>query len=241
MELIQDNYEQIDIYCDESCPDLFSNRKGSINRYLVIGGIKLRKRDREKVKSQIEDLKIQHDVNGEFKWNKVSNNKLEFYKGIISLFFSYGNEIIFRSIVIDTQKINMEIYHNGDAELGFYKFYYQLLNKWICEFKAYRIFTDLKTNRLKNRVQDLEYILQISHIFSTIDSVQAINSKESALLQMADLILGAVSSSYNNTISVNSAKRKLIAYMEDLLQHEICATGLSERKFNVFQINLKSW
>jgi len=58
---------------------------------------------------------------------------------------------------------------------------------------------------------------------------------------MADLILGAVSASYNNGISEDSAKRKLIIYIEDLLQHEIWATTLNERKFNVFQINLKNW
>ncbi|MCF7920528.1 MAG: DUF3800 domain-containing protein [Candidatus Cloacimonetes bacterium] len=241
MYLLKEDYEQIDIYCDESNPDLFTAEKKTENRYLLIGGIKLRKRDRESAKSKINELRKKYDVSGEFKWNKVSKNKLEFYKEIVSLFFSYGNELIFRCIVINTDKINLDIYHEGDAELGFYKFYYQLLNKWICDFKAYSIFTDIKTNRRKNRINELEQVLKNSHILSSIESVQAINSKESSLLQMADVLLGAVSANFNQTLTPNSAKRELIAYIEELLQHDICATNLRERKFNVFKINLKNW
>jgi len=55
----------------------------------------------------------------------------------------------FRCIAVDREQVNLAL-HQNDGELGFYKFYYQLLHHWILD-NEYRIFCDLKTNRGRRR------------------------------------------------------------------------------------------
>lgn len=234
-------YRKVDIYCDESRPDLLSSNNRGSNKYILIGGLKLRRDDRDDLKEKIRTLKDKYAVYGELKWTKVSFSKLNFYKELIDLFFSYGNDLRFRCIVIDSSVINLELYHDDDAELGFYKFYYQLLNHWLLEGNCYQIFTDNKTNRKKNRLGTLKSTLIISNIFSKIYDIQAIPSKESVIMQLTDILLGAASAKFNNSLQVGSAKWEFLNFIEDRLQRQISPTNKDEMKFNVFKINLRNW
>lgn len=59
--------------------------------------------------------------------------------------------------MVDSEKIDMELFHESDSELGFYKFYYQLLIKWIDGNTSYRIYLDDKANKQNSRLSDLQY------------------------------------------------------------------------------------
>ena len=163
---------------------------------------------------------------------------LDFYKVVIDLFFSFGDEFRFRCIVVEAWKVNFEYFHEEDAELGFYKFYYQLLHHWIYINNSYNIFTDIKTSRVHDRLKILERCLQKSNLTAQINCVQALRSKVSVSLQMADLFVGLVSAKFNNSIQGNDAKKELIAYCENHLGWEIGPTVKGEKKFNIFKINL---
>ncbi|MDT3891998.1 DUF3800 domain-containing protein, partial [Staphylococcus aureus] len=80
----------LEVYCDESSlENLFKDNKSG---YMVIGGIWLDKKDHKIVKKEIDLLKRKHSIGGEFKWNKVSYSRKQFYFEILDYFF--GNRKI---------------------------------------------------------------------------------------------------------------------------------------------------
>lgn len=72
-----------------------------------------------------------------------------------------------------------------------------------------------------------------------METIQSLPSKEVVLLQMVDLLTGAVNTKFNDSIKKNRAKLELIKYIEKKLKHHIVPTSKSEEKFNVFKINLQ--
>ena len=142
---------QVEVYCDESGLERFAAPSGPHDRALF-GGIWLEARHRRELKAAIRAHREQHRVASEFKWNKVSPSRLEFYLGLVDLFFESSAH--FRAIVLPVGQLETGRHHGGDAELMFYKFYYQLLHHWIFPGVRYRIFVDQKTDRVRSRVRN---------------------------------------------------------------------------------------
>jgi len=230
-----------DLYCDESRQDLLV-KKSSINennRFVCIGGIMLNTDSREKLKSCIKDLKVKHSVFGELKWGTVTNNKLEFYLELIDLFFSFS-DIQFRTVVIDANDVDNDLFNEFDHELGYYKFYYQLIYHWINKNDDYFVFTDYKTNKDKFRLQELKNILNRSCNKDCIKIIQAVSSKESLILQLQNVLMGAVGYKFNfGTNGESAAKIEVVKRIEKHLGHDIQPTVRSSIKFNIFKINLR--
>ncbi len=226
----------IDIYCDETLHDLFTSKKDS-NQCMFIGSLWIEKQLREEIKTKIKELRVKHNCWGEIKWTKVTTTKEKFYIELINLFFSYGMQMRFRSIMVDPKKVVWS-YHEEDKELGFYKFYYQLLHKWISDFNSYKIFFDMKKNRDLTRLTVLKKILTNQYQNSYIEQIQALPSKEVVLIQLTDLLLGATSAKLNDKIVSNQAKRNIILHIEKLRAKEIAPTYGDETKFNIFKIRL---
>jgi hypothetical protein len=227
----------IDVYCDETYPDLFSSNRPQA-RYMVIGSLWLKRDDREQFKTAIHNLRRQYKIGGEFKWTKVSPSKVEYYKALLSWFYDQGENLRFRCIAIDHQEVDLIHFHQNDQELGFYKFYYQMLHHWIDQFNEYDIFCDLKRNRLRDRLHKLKECLVCSNLAANIETLQSVRSRESVLIQLTDVLVGLASARLNNRLTPCSAKEKLVAHLEEYSGHKIAATALSEKKFNVFKINL---
>ncbi len=228
---------QFEVYCDEVFPDLFTSESPKA-RYLMIGSLWIPADRREDLKSKIKALRERHNAWGEIKWSKVSPSKLAFYIDLIELFFGYGDNLRFRCIAVDREQVNLAL-HAGDHELGFYKFYYQVLHHWILDFNSYSIFCDTKSNREKDRLHELGRVLGNANLSASIGCVQALPSKQVVLIQMADLLLGAASSRMNATLRQGSAKEKLAVALEDRLGHNLQPTFRNARKFNIFRINLR--
>jgi hypothetical protein len=222
------------VYCDESRPEALYS-ENPIDKFMVLGGVWLPREDRNNIKEAIKALQNKHDVYGEIKWKNVSPSKLSFYMDLVDLFFEYP-KLRFRSIVVNATEVESEIYHDSDNELGFYKFYYQLLVHWCEPMQYYWIYLDFKKNKQSDRLQTLEKVLN-NATFSYIKDVQAIESKESLLIQLADILIGAVGYKYNGYYT-SDAKLKLIEKIEDHLGHPIQKTYKSARKYNIFEIEL---
>lgn len=228
---------KFDVYCDESRPDLLVSKRPRA-RFLVIGSLWLRREDRERYKDEIHTLRDRHRIGGEFKWQKVSPSRSSFYQELVNWFMDKGSDLRFRCIAVDHDRVDLHLYHNNDQELGFYKFYYQLLHHWITDFNEYAVFVDYKRNRRGDRLPVLQKYLQYSNLVSTIAQVQSIRSEESVLLQLADVLIGTAAYRLNGQINPNSAKAVILDQLEHVLGRRIAHTPRTEKKFNVFQINL---
>ena len=228
---------EIDVYCDESHPDLFASGS-SVFPYMVLGGLWCARGYRAQFKSELHELRDKHRYGGEFKWQKVAPAKAEFYLDLVEWFFEKGDDLRFRCIVIDKNKIDLARYHDGDQELGFYKFYFQLLKHWMKPDNSYQVFLDFKTNRQRDRLEVLRRCLVNACSGSEVLGVQAIRSRESVLIQVTDFLTGAASASLNRSIGTSDSKQKIVSEIEGRIGGEIRATGQWEKKFNVFVIDL---
>lgn len=225
------NYE---VYCDESGIEALFDKNA--HRYTTIGSVWLPKDYRSELKNQLNAIKHKYGVYGEIKWNKISPAYVEMYKQIVSVFLE-SSQIRFRAIVVDSAKLDHDTYNGGSGELGFYKFYYQLIYHWLHVNNAYDIFLDYKVNGYRYRIKELEKILRYSN--SIVRQVQTLPSDESVIIQLADILTGAVGAKFNQETR-SKAKSEIIALIE--AKHKIVATKKSEVKFNIFDINLrKGW
>ncbi|TYB33043.1 MAG: DUF3800 domain-containing protein [Flexistipes sinusarabici] len=227
-----------EVYCDESRPDLFSSKKSKY-RYLMIGSLWIPASQRNFFKNEIESLKNEFGFRGEIKWRKVSDTNIDYYKALIDFFVEQKLDMRFRCIAIDKTLFNNS-WHNNDNELGFYKFYYQLLHQWILDFNTYSIFCDIKTNRDSRRLITLKRCLSSSNLSSDIINVQALPSKQVALIQMTDLLLGIAGFRMNKSFEGSLSKKQLVEHFENRInKKKLVPTDKNEDKFNIFRINLQ--
>lgn len=228
---------KFEVYCDECRPDLLCSKNPQA-QYMVIGGLWLPSEDRERLKADIHALRNKHKVGGEFKWQKVSPSRLDFYRDLADWFVAQGDRVRFRCIAVDQAKVDLMRFHKDDQELGFYKFYYQMLHHWILDFNEYAVFCDFKSNRIRTRLHELKQCLANSNLSSEITNVQAVRSDESVLMQAADVFTGAAAARLNNHLKAGSAKWEFVNHLEQALGKSIQQTFRTELKFNVFVINL---
>jgi len=227
---------RIDIYCDESRPDLFSSRHRHENPFLSIGGVWMPRDSRDDIKTAMKALRQEYGIWSEFKWNKISTGTLPFYIALVDLFFDQTN-LHFRTILVDSQEVNFQRFHQADPELGFYKFYYQLLTHWMTPNNDYSIFADAKTNRIPDRLEVLRSCLERSNSQSNIINIQSLPSKEVGFIQLADLLTGAVNAKING-VTTSENKKAIIGRIEERIGHAIRETNRDTIKFNVFNIRL---
>lgn len=228
---------KFEVYCDESGLEALTNR--AAHAYTGIGGIWIPAEQRQALKQGLQAIKHKYNIYGELKWQKLSPAHLALYKEVIDFFFNAGY-IRFRVILVEANKVDNIRFHNADAELSFYKFYYQLLQHWIYDFNEYAVFLDLKKNRNKGRLHELERALDNSNYTSDITQVQGLPSDQSLGIQLADILTGMATAKFNQQYKPDSAKAHLIQYVEEkYLGKEIAPTAKSEEKFNVFKINLQ--
>jgi len=221
-----------EIYCDESRQELFSSKKPKADEYVLIGGLWVEASKRGKYKDEIKELRIEHKLYGQFKWQKVSLSRVDFYLKLIHLFFH--SDMRFRVIVLAANELDSVKFHQADNELMFYKFYYQLLHYWILDNNRYRIFVDVKTNRLPNRLTTLKDVLSNANLSSEILQVQALPSHEVDFLQLVDVLIGAVGYRFHNR-SGSHTKLQVVEEIEKFLGHRIQPTPRFKEKFNIFR------
>lgn len=225
-----------EVYCDESGLEALTRKDAHL--YVGIGGIWVPAEFRPALKLELKKIKSKYNIKGEWKWKKVSPSFLIMYKEIVDFFFK-ADYIRFRIILIEANKVDNIRFHNDDAELSFYKFYYQLIKHWIFDFNTYTIFTDLKENRNKGRLNELRRVLDKSNLTSDVQKVQGVPSHQSLGIQLADLFTGLVTSKFNKELK-SAAKKELIDYLErEHLRKLIAPTAKWEEKFNIFKINLQ--
>lgn len=224
----------INIYCDESCHLPKDN-----SEVMILGGISCAFDKKNKVNQDIRNIKKKHGLSTwfEIKWTKVSIHKIEFYKEVIDYFFA--NDLCFRGIVAkDKKKLNHKKYNDGSYDIWYYKMYYLLLDGMINPFNEYKVFVDIKDTKGGPRVRKLREVL-CNNIYDfkgeVIRDIKQVNSKESEILQIADLFIGALAYKHRRLDGNSEGKSEVIKYIEEkygiLMNSSTCR---NEKKFNLF-------
>jgi len=223
----------INVYCDESCHLPFDNID-----LMVIGGISCPKEKAEYINKAIREIKKKHGVYrfAEIKWTKVSESKYEMFKDLIDLFFD-SSFLNFRAVVaISKSKLNYEKF-NLSPDDWYQRIYYLTLRELIDIGNDYYIYVDIKDTKGSEKIDSLKNVLNnvVGYFYDeTVKNIQLVRSDQIQLLQLADLLIGAVSYS-NRGLDGNSAKLKLIKHIEERSSRLLTkTTPKSEEKVNIF-------
>lgn len=225
--------ETYNIYCDESC-HLERDRQPA----MVLGAVWCPESQRASVSRALRTLKLQHGLSPEFevKWTKVSPAKLDFYLSLIDLFFS-DSRLHFRGIVIpDKSRLNHSAFDQSHDDF-YYKMYFQLLKVIFEAGNRYRVYLDIKDTRSQQKVVKLhDYLANARYDFKKemVERIQLVHSSEIEQLQLADLLIGALSYLHRG-LQTSAAKKAVIERIQARSGFSLtCSTLPSEKKLNVF-------
>jgi hypothetical protein len=196
---------------------------------MVLGGIIIPSENVDQFNKTMKQFRIEQKMFSELKWSKVTNQKLSEYKRFVEYFFALNNtdKLHFHSIIIDNHQINYKKFSKGDKEAGFYKFYYQLLlhcfgKRYCREGKNDRFIVNLDQRTSSYSLNTLRIILnrgmkkKFSIDSSPFVSIEPRDSKQSELIQINDIIVGAIGfqkNGYDLLADTRQAKKELAMYI----------------------------
>lgn len=164
----------------------------------------------------------------EAKWTKVSPARLDFYQSIFEWFLNQ-KDVDFRCLILpDKQKIFARVPDAKRDEI-YYSLYYELLKNTIAPGNGYRAFLDIKDTRGREKIKELGSILAMNYPSLAPEErpkLQHVHSDEIRLLQLTDILLGAVGFAHRpRTPRDSPAKLALVAWLEEKLEQKL--TGSS--------------
>lgn len=220
------------IYGDESC-----HLRTGIGNYMVIGVVCCEEQNKNDIVFDIRNIIEKYGYNkfSEIKWKKVSPRNVKMYQEILN-YFHENDGLFYRSIVIEKKQID---WHEED----FYgKMYYQLLKYIILNnhetyfsYDKYKVYMDISDTIGAKRVHKLQDFfmgqLRRSNVSRDVH-IQEIRSTESPLLQLADIISGAIQYVHRDEYNKNKpGKSQLVNWLENT--YNIFSTTYKP-KVNVF-------
>lgn len=226
----------INIYCDESC-----HLENDKHTSMVLGGVSCPISKVRDISVKIKELKEKYGMPKyrEIKWVKVSQGKADFYHELIDVFLT--NECLrFRAVKVkDKSCLSHAKFHQTHNE-WYYKMYYTMLRQVIQPYKNYNIYMDIKDTVGGERVAKLKEFLNNlnpNKNTSEILKIQQIRSFESEIIQLADILIGAVG--YQDRLpeiktAPNATKLSLCKKIEEDLQINFNSkTPYLNTKFNL--------
>lgn len=223
---------KINVYCDES-----NHLENGGSNIMVLGAVYCPDSKKKEISSRVKELKVRHGLKSDFeiKWTKVSEAKETFYTDIVDYFYD-DDDLHFRAVVIDKSTLNHER-HQQDHNDWYYKMYYQLLTVMFNPNDEFYIYLDIKDTRGAQKVENLRDVLRSKHLDfdqKIIKRVQQIRSHESELMQVTDLLIGAIQAVNRDDIE-SAAKLRLIERIKERSKYSLVKTTLQqEKKTNLF-------
>ncbi|OPX21527.1 MAG: hypothetical protein B1H03_06450 [Planctomycetales bacterium 4484_113] len=228
---------------------------------LVYGGIWLAGRVHERAEMQLRELAVSLGLRWELKWKKITGSNVERYIRVLHWFFD-EREIAFRCLLVDTSSSDyvgfIRQFSARDYQLGFYKLYYFFLTrnikidlqslKWTSHGDTFKVWLDAKP---WSRTEQIPTLLKVCNSYlkkacrmngqcPQLVSILPINSKRSRLLQLADVLAGAVRAE-NVGLNGDCAKAQFVKELASIVGVPVLTTGteVRRRKFNVWPFKWK--
>lgn len=226
--------EIYNVYCDESC-----HLENDHQQVMVLGAVWCPQEKAREISVRLREIKAHHGLSPEFelKWTKVSPAKARYYLDVMDYFFD-DDDLCFRALIVpDKTRLCHEAFDQSHDD-WYYKMYFDMLKVIFNPRAHYRIYLDIKDTRSADKVAKLHDVLCNNfYDFSRtiIERVQNVRSHEVEILQVADLLIGAVSYA-NRALSGNAGKEALIARMKERSRYCLTKTTLlREEKVNLFR------
>jgi hypothetical protein len=152
----------------------------------------------------------------EMKWTHVRPGKLLFYQAVLAWFLA-KEDLSFRALLLPDKAKVFERLPDDSQDFAYYRLYSQLLRAAMEPEASYRAFLDYKDTRGGEKVRELENLMR-RHTDDaasvTVLGLQQIQSHETRLLQLADVLLGAVGAAHRDA-PLSPAKQTLMTQLVD--------------------------
>lgn len=225
----------LNIYCDESCHLENDNQK-----VMAIGGIACPDYAKKKIYAEIKEIKKKNNIpiHREIKWNKVSNGELEYYEDLINYFFE--NELLrFRGVLLPDKSILRHSDFDQTHDDFYYKMYYYTISYFFNNEDEIEVYIDIKDTNNSRKINKLKEVLdnKASGSSRKVTKIQEIRSHENSILQLSDLILGAITY-INRNLNSSDAKLQLCSLIKSQSKQRLNKTSsLSSEKFNLLVLD----
>lgn len=229
----------INIYCDESC-----HLENDDSNVMVLGSIWCPETEKKQIYKDIRGIKIKHGLKSDFeiKWTKVSPAKVEFYLEIINYFFKH-KKLKFRAVLIPDKSILKHSDFNNTHDDFYYRMYYHTLKHFLNLNYQYKVYIDIKdtkswekTSKLKDYLNN--YIRREDYYISgdIIQDIQLVRSHEVELIQLADLLIGAICYKNRGLPIESTAKQQIVGRIIQQSNNPLNKSSLyGDTKFNLLK------
>ncbi len=227
------------VYCDETC----HLEHDGIND-MVLGAIWCSQSKLREVNQRIKQIKERNNVSTsmEMKWTKISPAKLDLYKDIVNYYFD-DDDLHFRALIIHDKSILDHKRFNQTHDDWYYKMYFDMLKVIFNPTDRYEVYIDIKDSNSHHKAQKLRTVCNNSmYDFSQsiIKRLQPIRSDEVQIMQIVDILIGAIG--YENRIfpdgfKKSAAKNAIIDLIKQRSGYTMTKTTLLREE----KLNLLAW
>ncbi len=226
---------EYNVYCDESC-----HLEHDTSPVMVLGGVYLPEEKIEEVNERIKEIKNKYDYSEhiELKWTKISPACLNVYMELIDYFFD-DDDLQFRCLIAKKENLNHAAFKQTH-DSWYYKMYFGMLKAIFYPRNSYNIYVDIKDTNSNDKCKFLNEVLcNNAYDFDRkiIKKIQPVRSYEGQLVQIADILVGAVSfvNRYNTLNKPSVAKTEIAKRIMERSGYNLRSkTLLKEHKFNIF-------
>ncbi|SHF66743.1 Protein of unknown function [Loktanella atrilutea] len=212
---------------------IFADESGISNdRHMIVGATVVQRLYVNALYRAVHDFRIRTNMFAELKWSKVSNQKLDAYKELVDIYFDFARRgaLWFRATTFDNHLWDHTRFNDGDPDIGISKLYYQMLlhqvvghygdlaSLYICLDRRLSSTPLEKLHRILNAGAGKEYGLT----FGPVRVLVSKDSKKDDILQINDVILGAVSAYKNGRHLQEGAREAKI----ELAKYVLLQSGL---------------
>ena len=220
------------IFCDESC---HLEHDGA--DVMVLGAIHCQAVKAEKLTRHIKWLRHQHNYHTELKWTKLVAKQWPFYQALLDMLLD-DPDVWFKATVVQHKKsLDHLRYNEGSHNNFYYKMFYYTLRDFLSSENEYRIYLDYMDTLGAEKTKTLCEVLQCETNWELKATAYIVQSYESQIIQLCDLLIGAISYKNRTDIEHKSViKSRIVNYLEQRLGHQLdYTTSPWERQFNIFR------
>jgi hypothetical protein len=224
--------QTFNVYCDES-----SHLENDGHSVMVLGAVWCSAEKVREISIRLREIKERNGLKpfAEIKWTKVSPAKQQFYFEILDYFFD-DDDLHFTALVIpDKSKLRHSDFSQTHDD-WYYKMYFSMLKVILEPNSVYRIYLDIKDTRSENKIRKLHEFL-CNHVQDSerqiVQKLQSVRSHEVAILQITDLLIGAVNYA-NRNLHTSEAKLKFVQRLRERSRYDLTRSTLPlESKVNI--------
>lgn len=225
----------VSIYCDES-----GHLEHDTINVMVIGAVWCPTHKVPEISSRLREIKAANGQSPRFetKWTKVSSGRNDLYQALLDYFFD-DDDLHFRAVVVPDKSVLRHEAFGQSHDDWYYKMYFTMLISILEPNVRHRIYVDIKDTFSSTRIARLEQVLmnaKYDFAREIIERMQPVRSHEIELVQLADLLIGAVSYAHRG-LSDSAGKRALVERMRNRSGLSLLRTTLLREN----KVNLLVW